>query len=319
MIRIQSSAKRGRKNNWDKLTLIREYSETKNQAIRYSSMVFALRLLIFNLNSPSVTTLRDIYYRDITAFNGNQENLNMALQRICESLRLYMADDLNIIPSTKGVIWGGPEIKLHFSSTFTLDLKFDHDLSIIPNFKDLKSISLYKGIDVILILEKEAILRSFSDFIKASNLTVVLVSGKGFPDHATRTAIQIIREKLPEVPMLGFFDSDVYGLRIFWNYVYTCKGHVPKIQLAGAFLFEHEREFLTIAKREWKLIMNFLKEIIALNYSDRDLCNINLVRRELTRGMLLAKKAEINAICNPLRANDLNNYLLRKVLYILNR
>lgn len=48
------------------------------------------------------------------------------------------------------------------------------------------------------------------------NFRCIIVTGKGYPDFATRLLVKEIQSL--EIPILGLFDSDPHGLEILTSY-----------------------------------------------------------------------------------------------------
>lgn len=297
---------------------VRAFSETGIQAYRFTAIITTLRIITQNLIRQSTTTLRDIFYRDVSAFQGSQARLNETLALIANSLGFSMERDFKITPSPKGLIFGGPQIHLVLDEGTSLDLNYSK--SILVPTSIFRSFSFKSGgIDAIIIMEKEAVFKMFTEYLQESYIqhNLIVLTGKGNPDKASTRFLSALRISFPDVPICLFVDSDVYGLRILWTYILAAGGPSPSIMFAGTFLLEHTRGYLTIAPREWKLMMNFLKEITIFQetYIATPTPLLEIIKRELKRGMLLGKKAEINVMCETSQGENLNTYLWAKVAH----
>ncbi|KAF8001032.1 hypothetical protein HF325_004821 [Metschnikowia pulcherrima] len=296
---------------------IREFAETEAQAHRFTAVLTTLRLVTQNLRRQSITTLRDIYYKDVSAYHGSQRRLNDSLKLISASLGYNTELELNVNPSPKGLLFGGPRIHLAVNHATDIELGFDKECALIPAGIIEESYLTGDTVDVVVVIEKEAVFKSFSGYLLAAKNTpkILVLTGKGNPDKASTRFLQVLRKSFFDVPVVIFVDSDVYGLRILWTYMLAAGGAAANVMFAGTFLLEHERGYLTIARIEWKLMMNFLAEIMALQsqQDENDGLIYKLMRRELTRGMLLGKKAELNVMCDSSPDDDLNTYMWKKI------
>lgn len=257
-----------------------EMAESRAQAKRYSHFIAALDILIIHLKSDGgTTTLRDIYYRNVLAFGGNQANSNNALQTIAGAFSLSMPLDLRILPSPKGLVWGGPNLQIN-----TLRLEFESDYQMIPfvydnddershhncsehsnnsEDSDFSNKNSPNCPEVIVVMEKEAVFKSFCHYTRTLNTStrVIALTGRGFPDTTTRQFLQMLQSQYPDVPVYVFVDSDVYGIRIFQTYLGKERRSEAQVPiLAGVFLFEYTEGWLTIGKKERRLLSRCLQE-----------------------------------------------------------
>ncbi|OBA19561.1 DNA topoisomerase IV, alpha subunit [Metschnikowia bicuspidata var. bicuspidata NRRL YB-4993] len=297
--------------------LLREFSETESQASRFTAVLTALRLVTQNLRRQSTTTLRDIYYRDVSAFQGSQYRLNESLRLIASSLGYSLERDLKVFPSPKGLVYGGPHIRLELQGGADINLNYDGESVLIPTSIP-ESMHCTDNIGAIVVLEKEAVFKSFSGYLRhvPTPQKIIMLTGKGNPDRASVRFLSALENTFPHAPILVFVDSDVYGLRIWWTYMRGAGGPDSKVVFAGTYLLEHLRGHLTIAAKEWKLMMNFLKEVSGFQAElGAEAESLRLLKRELTRGMLLGKKAELNVMSDSSRDEDLNTYMWKKVAH----
>lgn len=146
----------------------------------------------------------------------------------------------------------------------------------------------------IVVIEKDAVFKSFCNHLSnINNLPPLLViTGKGFPDNLTKHFLSCLHLHHPSVPILGFVDSDVYGLSILRSYlVYNHLCPLP-IRLAGVNLLDHHQGWLPISTSDHKLMVSLLRKI------DPGPDHLPW-RREISRGLLLRKKSEMNTTdCN---------------------
>lgn len=300
------------------LSKLREFAETTQQALRYSSILCTMKLIIHNLRGARETTFRDIYYRDIDAFQRSQIISNRNLKLISQSMTLLLGADLKVCPSPKGLIYGGPNIELDFGNAAPLTLSWDRDPGLIPGYLPQRLIRCSGSPEAIIVFEKEAVFKSFYQSAKFDmcSISLILITGKGFADGGTKSMLQAIHTAYPAVPISVFVDSDVFGLRIYWDYLLSISTRTANFFLAGAMLLEHRRGMVTIRDREWRLLINFVKENeqFRLRASPQQSEHYK-IHKELTRGLLLGKKAEMNVLASDdhSKIGQLNNYLWSKI------
>lgn len=365
---------------------LRELGESSFQVNRYTHLVTAVRLSLRHLSSGGATTLRDIYYRDVAAFGGKQANLNAALQLMCQSLSLSLAADLRILPSPKGLVWGG-NFELDFGcSSEPILFEYDSSYKMIPYLEENCCIMASKIPDVIVVMEKEAVFKSFCEYTRENKVqeNVLVLTGRGFPDIMTRKFLAASKKAFPQTPVLYFVDCDVYGIRILWTYqefTLPCSDKSNDV-FAGVFLLDNSDGLLPISSKERRLIIGSLQlnesrrrppvkveeecepSVIEekvtfqsqnenftcmkllgssdqtsqkltenINPANSDLQplplplplpsttrklsswrNAEIIHRELTRGILLGAKAEMNVLSDHISsAQYLNQYLWSKI------
>lgn len=201
--------------------------------------------------------------------------------------------------------------------SFKIKLNCGDRLLLIPHKSTYKKLCHVLPIDLIIIVEKEAVFNCFLSFLSKQNSAVkmLLISGKGFPDTATLDMLYTLGEKLDSVPLLAIVDADIYGMRIFWNYFGKLKSVFSQIAYAGVFLLDFREGNLTISKREWNLLRIFLMDVWSQtsNAVEQHHDCLRLLRREITREMLLFAKAEINALPGESDTTGFNLYIFDKL------
>lgn len=220
-----------------------------------------------------------------------------------------MEDDLGIFASQKGMLFS--QIPLAEGNTV---LKFDMP-TLIPRFHDIKLLGCP---DAVIILEKEAIFKSFCQFVKEKNLNYLVITGKGFPDRLTRNFVTYLSKKYKNLAFLGFMDADVYGINILKTYKYTLGFSAPQcsqLRLAGAHLLEYRDGWQDLSIRDWKMTSNFIIKVKTdSNGTQLEKREIDLWHRELTRSLVLFKKSEMNVI-----SSDPNQYIFDKIKCLMSQ
>lgn len=303
---------------------IRQITDNSPESTRFSYIVCIMRILIQNLMKNKVSTLREIYYHDVDLFHGKQINLNQALNQIASSMGVKLDEDLQVHCSQKGLIYGGPSLILKTDRNKSFDLRYEYDCLLIPQLDESEKVILNKLPKAIIVFEKEAVFRSFCHFIKRQlpNPCLIIITAKGYPDRSSKRFLHLLGKSCPAVPILGFMDSDVYGLGIFWSFLIQNDLSMPNFRLKGVFLLEYKRGWITISKRDYNLTQSFLKR----NHCEDNSPKAAQVRkelltthRELTRGLLLFKKAEMNVLSSDCQESDsdLNEYVWSKLREIV--
>ncbi|KAG7663162.1 SPO11 [[Candida] subhashii] len=280
---------------------INQFSSKENELLKFSSIIKIIRLLINHIQQPNkITTIRDIYYQDVNLFEHKQINCKNLLTLIIEeSLQWSLENDIGIYPSPKGLVYGDWFFQTKNQPTL-IPINFQKVL-ITANDKDSDRKLL------IVVLEKDAVFQSFVNFLGKSNSTILsnflIITGKGYPDKLTQKFLFWLKQSFKNTVSVGFFDSDVYGINIYKQYL----KYDNSLIYGGVYLIETDLvNWLQINLREITLIINMLKK-----NSDGDKSS-EMWRRELTRGLLLFNKSEMNVI-ELSNNNSINDYLIGKI------
>ncbi|KAF8902670.1 DNA topoisomerase IV alpha subunit [Mucidula mucida] len=186
------------------------------------------------------TTKRDIYYKDVPLFKS-QRTVDALVDDVAATLDLERSQ-LRIRATSKGLICGSAlSIGLESGSTIQPS---DSEGSLIPVGEDIKSFDLNEPVSFVLIVEKDAIFQQLSHLNITNHPMLpgrgLLVTGKGYPDMATRHLVKTLADNLPlSVPILALVDGDSYGLDILSVYKY------------GSRALQHENNKLAAERIEW--------------------------------------------------------------------
>ncbi|RMY93861.1 hypothetical protein D0864_05620 [Hortaea werneckii] len=148
----------------------------------------------------------DIYYRDVALF-GKQAIVDRYVDDLAFTFNVPRSA-LNVAAAAKGLLVG----KINFCRRdgSSVDCGADRDGMLIPDLKHILSVDM-KAVKQIVVVEKEASFRSLavsSCWERISNYTV-LITGKGYPDIATRAMLRFL--SIPS-PHNGFSSPVVIGL-----------------------------------------------------------------------------------------------------------
>lgn len=282
---------------------LHQFANTEFETRKFAAVITVLKIFINNLKLKKSSTKRDVYYHDVALFQKSQVFANDIMEIIADSFHFSLENDLNVYPSQKGLIYA--ELSMQDQGR----IWNASEPVLIPRSSSFDILGSPRGI---IIIEKDAIFRSFCDYVRSLELNLIIITGKGFPDEKTKRFVQYLSRRFPSVPMLGFMDSDIYGLSILKNFKYTKDFSLnicPQLRLAGVFLLEYSQGWLDISPREWKMMVNFIRDLRRQKaVSIPELKELNVWHREVTRGLILFKKSEMNII-----ETCPNVYMLKKL------
>lgn len=192
---------------------------------------------------PRTATTREVYYYYITHFKSQRE-CDLAISDACVVLGNLPRHRLGLHASSRG--WfAGPVTILGRASTAD-------DWEARPITADwLRQFPLpveAPGARCILIVEKEGI---FQRILEDGGIPgCIIITGKGFPDLATRAAVWTLYHRL-QLPILGLADCDPFGVSVLHTY------HTPPVDDPET---EHEEmnegelpiQWLGLRPSQWK-------------------------------------------------------------------
>ncbi|RGP78036.1 hypothetical protein FLONG3_3871 [Fusarium longipes] len=170
---------------------VRFPGRNKQEAIKFARILLILQLSHDSLVSGTVLTKRHIFYQHRDLFEKQRE-VDELVDDIAFTLGISRGD-LNIVAASKGVLAGPLTIGLHDGSTL------NPCLGELAVFRSLCS----------------------SQFWRVSlSGPGVLVTAKGYPDLTTRSFLNFVTARYPQLPILGLFDYDPDGVKIMRCYRY---------------------------------------------------------------------------------------------------
>ena len=170
--------------------------------------------LILELCSKGIhVTKRDLFYTDVKLFKQQTESDDVLDDAAC--MIGCTRSSLNVVASEKGIVVG----KLIFDDDGdTIDCtKMGVGGKAIPPSID-RVTNIRGDAEFILLIEKDAAFMRLAEDRFYNQFPCVIISGKGQPDVATRLFLNKVRMAL-NVPILGLFDADPYGLKILSVYM----------------------------------------------------------------------------------------------------
>lgn len=189
-------------------------SGTKNlQTI--ASLLRVVEILL--LRDPQQTlTKRDIYYKDTTLF-GKQYRVDLIIQGLISTLNVPR-DSLGITSSPKGLIYEHCQDCGSAPLMITPSLIYEKRMAN----RDLK---------LIIVVEKEAVFHTLTQTCHLWNQDlppIIIITGKGYPDHYTMHMVHTLSSGLHESRTLALVDYDPYGLDIALRYKLGCSSVVDR-------------------------------------------------------------------------------------------
>jgi DNA topoisomerase VI subunit A len=178
---------------------------------------------------PPMTTLRtattrEVYYHFVTHFK-NQRECDRAIWDLTTLLHASR-QSLGLVASPKGwfcgcirfynkgtnnLMWDGRELDIHGMPITA---------STYSNSQTMANITIESDAKCILVIEKEGVYTRLSeDKFFLHYYPSILVTGKGFPDIATRRWVQKLQSML-QIPVFGLCDCNPYGVSVLNSYQY---------------------------------------------------------------------------------------------------
>uniref|UniRef100_A0A0R3S535 DNA topoisomerase (ATP-hydrolyzing) n=1 Tax=Elaeophora elaphi TaxID=1147741 RepID=A0A0R3S535_9BILA len=287
-------------NKGYKMKLTPKNSRIVAQMVRTVSMIHELRVL------KIYKTKRDLFYERKSLF-GVQRNLNNSINRVCYWLGMDPTPGY-VRSSGHGLVIG--QLKI-YESTGIVDCSVK--ATLIDEFFGAR---LSTTAQCILVVEKDATFQRLigEGFLKLFP-NVLLVTGKGYPDVATRMMLK----KLSNLPLFGLLDCDPHGIEIAMTYKYGTSSkkfgmenlklpHFEWIGLSRHLLPKFvipTSQFLPLQKRELVKVEKLCQRTASLG--DKALLD------ELIRMRQCGNKLELEAVSG-IAPGSMCRYLLRTKL-----
>ena len=174
---------------------------------------FCHELLIGN----RTTTIREVYYHFVTHFR-NQAECDRAIWDLATTLQVPRSS-LGLAASPKGWCCGSLELYDRETGGLMWNGQF-LDVHGMPITTSLLQADVQStGARCILVIEKEGVYIRLSEDKLFQYYPCILVTGKGFPDIATRQWVQHLHRVL-KIPVYGLCDCNPYGISVLHTYHY---------------------------------------------------------------------------------------------------
>lgn len=199
-------------------------------AWRFACILKLLDLLHESLTSGRrATTKRDLFYKHPTLFR-TQRVVDGLLDDLAATFSVPR-DALGVVASAKGMLYGDVTIGgRHFLTA--------GGGALVPG--ELDAVSLGPELSWVLVVEKEAVFRSLAC---GPGRKGVVVTGKGYPDVATREAVRLLAgartSRGPPLRVFVLVDMDPHGVQIAATYRF------------GSVAMAWENHRLAVQRAEW--------------------------------------------------------------------
>ncbi|KZC12973.1 PREDICTED: meiotic recombination protein SPO11 [Dufourea novaeangliae] len=250
----------------DKKTVInfaRKRSKDKF-ALMMTVMAAAHRLLITN----TTITRRSLYYDLKNEKTSNlvpeQRQVDLAVNHVANLLNCAPWE-LNLLPTSKGLAAG--ELTLTLADKRIIDCTAPGG-ALIPHIAS-NVISIRTTAKMALVVEKDAVFQKLLEEDCTSLLNCILVTGKGYPDVATRMFVKLLSEKMA-LPVYAIVDADPFGVDIMCVYRF------------GSASLSKEKESLACPNVRWLGIHP--SELVALGVSTVPLTEFDLSKLIAIKG-----------------------------------
>lgn len=196
--------------------------------------VYILRACHELLRTGQTATVRELYYRNDKSSSvksnarefGSMEQCVFTVDLCCEMTRMTRRC-LNLIVSSKGLVFGLDE-ELVFAANDRAEAvqplpSFRTAEDLHPVLLRVKTRSPHRVPRILLIVEKETVLKRIAQSTLYDRLPFIAVTAKGFPDVETRKFIRIAVDVLGLVPF-AIGDYNPHGLSIMLTYAFGSLG-----------------------------------------------------------------------------------------------
>ncbi|KAL7268962.1 endodeoxyribonuclease [Rhizina undulata] len=231
------------------------------EAWRFTVLLKILELIHEALVDGIVTTKRDIYYKHPKLFKSQR-----IVDKLVDDIACTFGVDrglLNVAAAAKGLIYGGIRIT-KMDGTVT-DCKVAEGI-LIPSTREVASVEIEDEVQWVLVVEKEAVFRTL---VTCGILPGILITGKGYPDLATREFLRLLVDSelccrhsfagrgIRSLPVYVVMDWDPHGLDILSTFMF------------GSESLAHENHRLAVKNLQWLGAKSAdLKYILQQEFSD---------------------------------------------------
>ncbi|KAJ7163551.1 topoisomerase acting in meiosis [Mycena crocata] len=284
----------------------------KGSALPFAQLFKVLDLMHAAVIDNVPATKRDIYYKDVPLF-GKQRVVDNLVDDLAATLELERSD-LNVRATSKGLVCGSG-LTIHLVSGEEVHAN-DTEGALIPVGEDIAGFTMGEDVEWVLIVEKDAVFQTLCRLRLTDHEALsgrgIMITGKGYPDVATRQLVTSLAEGLPKrIPILGLVDGDPYGLDILATYKYGSRGMkhegglaAGRVKYVGVFASElgsygvDRDALLPITKHDEKKALAMLSRPLPAKW-----------RKELSHMLHSRRKAEIEI----LEGGGLLRYLVAKI------
>jgi len=254
------------------------------QSRSFTSICLVMSFIHQLLLSNRTTTTREVYYVFVTHFRN---------QRECDGVILDVAKilgvsrrSLGLSASPKGWFCGCVEItRVGTLPSSGKDVSGCIDGTALSSIQGLPITKEWTerdsstgctsdGVEIkisskdakaILVIEKEGVYNRLSEERIFDRFPCILVTGKGFPDLATRALVSTLHNEL-ELPVIGLCDCNPYGISVLS--LYHCAGE--RMGVDGRMRYSVPIQWLGLRPSEVALLKDDLPETVFQRLTDLD-------------------------------------------------
>ncbi|XP_076243955.1 meiotic W68 [Calliopsis andreniformis] len=195
--------------------LVTDFAKSRSKdkfALMMTVMAAAHRLLITN----TTITRRSLYYdlksKKTLDLAPEQRYVDQAVNHVATLLNCAPWE-LNLLSTSKGLAAG--DLTLTMIDNRIVDCTVPGG-ALIPHIAS-NVISIRTKARIVLVVEKDAVFQKLLQDNCTSQLNCILVTGKGYPDVATRMLVKLLSEKV-KLPVYVVVDADPFGVDIMCVY-----------------------------------------------------------------------------------------------------
>ncbi|KAL3776473.1 hypothetical protein ACHAWO_007553 [Cyclotella atomus] len=204
----------------------------------FTSVVLIMSFIHSLLLSNRTTTTREVYYVFVTHFR-NQKECDSAILDVARCLGVPRRA-LGLSASPKGWFCGSIEITRKGTLPSGKDVSGSIDGTALSSIQGLPITREWidrdangfteegveikvtsKDAKVIVVIEKEGVYNRLAEERIFDKFPCILITGKGFPDLATRALVQSLHREF-DLPVVGICDSNPFGISVLS--IYHCAG-----------------------------------------------------------------------------------------------
>ncbi|KDO33716.1 hypothetical protein SPRG_19326 [Saprolegnia parasitica CBS 223.65] len=191
-----------------------EAHEQLPHGIMYTGMWLVLQIAHQLLLEDKTVTQRELYY--LHPFFTTQQEADECILDV-SGLLCVPRECLNIVGGVKGYFSGRLCYRSADKQWIDCSLDGASGRPISRELLRLESEDMISDAQYIIVVEKEGIFNRLGEDLFFNRVPCILVTGKGFPDLATRIFVKKLRDTL-RVPVLGLCDCNPFGLSILLSF-----------------------------------------------------------------------------------------------------
>ena len=248
----------------------------------FTDIVLAINVISRLLSKNITATLREVYYA-LKPRIHSQSHSNRLILKLANILGVSRRS-LGIVASSKGLMAGCIVI----TRKKTLPSGEEYDVEPMDGSEILTSNNMHithewlergengttlSGVKVkatttakvILIIEKEGIFQHLLAVRIFEKFPCILVTGKGYPDMATRALVWSLHKEL-HLPVVGLCDYNPYGIHVLGTYYFSNRSGID-----GGSRYAVPIQWLGLRPSHINPIKEFVQPFAVQQLTDRDL------------------------------------------------